>query len=220
MVVRLPFCSHPVCLPMLFRLWAGKGTASPVELAGQMLSTLTKAFPRNDIHVVGDAAYHGRALLVAGTTITTRLPANAALHAPAPPRTGRRGRPAKKGQRLPRLAELAATATWRTLTVHRYGRADTVAIAVIGCLWYGAFGDTAGRAVLAREPDTDTGYDLALFTTDRHSDTERIVERYAQRWSIEPANAASNCSASARPATASPKRSSAPCRSGSSSKPW
>ena len=130
-----------------------------------------------------------QALLVAGTTITTRLPANAALHAPAPPRTGRRGRPAKKGQRLPRLAELAATATWRTLTVHRYGRADTVAIAVIDCLWYGAFGDTAGRAVLAREPDTDTGYDLALFTTDRHSDTERIVERYAERWSIEPANA-------------------------------
>ena len=55
-VVRLPFCSHPVCLPILFRLWAGKGTASPVELAGQMLSLLTKAFPHNDIHLVGDAA--------------------------------------------------------------------------------------------------------------------------------------------------------------------
>ena len=106
-VVRLPFCSHPVCLPILFRLWAGKGTASPVELAGQMLSILTKAFPHNDIHLVGDAAYHGKPLLVPATTITTRLPANAALHTPAPPRTGRRGRPAKKGKRLPRLAELA-----------------------------------------------------------------------------------------------------------------
>jgi hypothetical protein len=188
-VLTLPFCSHPVCLPMLFRLWAGKGAASPVELAGQMLSTLTKAFPHNDIHVVGDAAYHGRPLLVPNTTITTRLPANAALYTPAPPRTGRRGRPAKKGQRLPRLAELATTATWRTLTVHRYGRVDTVAIAVIDCLWYGPFGDTAGRAVLAREPDTYTGYDLALFTTDTHAGLQRIVERYAERWSIEPANA-------------------------------
>jgi len=187
-VVRLPFCSHPVCLPILFRLWAGKGTASPVELAGQMLSPLTKAFPHNDIHLVGDAAYHGKPLLVPATTITTRLPANAALHTPAPPRTGRRGRPAKKGKRLPRLAELAATATWRTVTVTRYGRADTVAIAVIDCLWYGPFGATPGRAVLVREPDT-TGYDLALFTTDTHADLERIVERYADRWSIEPANA-------------------------------
>lgn len=188
-VVRLPFCSHPVCLPILFRLWAGKGTASPVELAGAMLALLRKAFPDNDIHLVGDAAYHGRPLLVAGTTITTRLPANAALHTPAPPPTGRRGRPAKKGDKLPRLADRAGTATWRTLTVHRYGRTDTVAVAVIDCLWYGAFGDTPGRTVLVREPDTTTGYHLALFTTDTHADLERIVERYADRWSIEPANA-------------------------------
>jgi hypothetical protein len=101
-VVRLPFCSHPVCLPILFRLWAGKGTASPVQLAGDMLTVLRKAFPHKRIHLVGDAAYHGGPLLVAGTTLTTRLPANAALSAPAPPRTGRRGRPAKKGKRLPR----------------------------------------------------------------------------------------------------------------------
>jgi DDE superfamily endonuclease len=188
-VVRLPFCSHPVCLPILFRLWAGKGTASPVELAGDMLAMLQKAFPHKQIHAVGDAAYHGGPLLVAGTTITTRLPANAALYQPAPPRTGRRGRPATKGQRLPRLADLAATATWRTVTANRYGRTDTVAIAVIDCLWYGPFGASPGRAVLAREPDTATGYDLALFTTDRDSDTERVVERYADRWSIEPANA-------------------------------
>jgi DDE superfamily endonuclease len=47
-VVRLPFCSHPVCLPILFRLWAGKGTASPVELAGAMLAVLAKAFPQAD----------------------------------------------------------------------------------------------------------------------------------------------------------------------------
>lgn len=188
-VVRLGFCSHPVCLPILFRLWAGKGTASPVELAGAMLTLLTNAFPHKRIHLVGDAAYHGKALLVAGATITTRLPANAALFAPAPPRTGRRGRPAKKGHKLPGLSGLAATATWRTVTAHRYGRTDTVVVAVIDCLWYGAFGSTPGRAVLVREPDTATGCHLALFTTDRHSDLERIVERYAQRWSIEPANA-------------------------------
>jgi hypothetical protein len=188
-VVRLPFCGHPVCLPILFRLWAGKGTASPVQLAGQMLTVLAEAFPHNDIHAVGDAAYHGKPLLVAATTITTRLPANAALFAPAPPPTGRRGRPATKGQRLPRVSGLAATATWRTVTVARYGRLDTVAIAVIEALWYGAFGDTPARAVLVGDPDTPTGHQLALFTTDTHSQPERIVERHAGRWSIEPANA-------------------------------
>ena len=119
-----------------------------------------------------------------------------------PPRTGRRGRPAKKGERLPRLAELATTATWRTVTVTRYGRVDTVVVAVIDCLWYGPFGDTPGRAVLVREPDTPTGYDLALFTTDPDSDTERIVARYADRWSIEPANARLTRSAAARASTA------------------
>ena len=61
------------------------------------------------------------ALLVVGTTITTRLPSNAALYAPAPPRTGRRGRPHKKGHRLGALGELAATATWHTVSLHRNG---------------------------------------------------------------------------------------------------
>jgi hypothetical protein len=36
-VVRLWFCPSPVALPVLFRLWRGKGTASQVELAAQML---------------------------------------------------------------------------------------------------------------------------------------------------------------------------------------
>ena len=43
--------------------------------------------------------------------------------------------------------------------------------------------------MLVREPDTATGYHLALFTTDRDANAERIVERYAERCSIEPANA-------------------------------
>jgi hypothetical protein len=58
---------------------------------------------------------------------------------------------------------------------------------------------TAGRAVLAREPDTTTGYHLALFTTDTHAGLQRIVERYAQRWSIEPANAVGQTTARSRP---------------------
>jgi hypothetical protein len=74
-VVRLPVCSSPVALPVLFRLWRGKGTASQVDLAAQMLTTLTAAFGGRMIHGVGDAAFHGQALIRQGGTWTTRLPA-------------------------------------------------------------------------------------------------------------------------------------------------
>ncbi len=102
----------------------GKGTASPVELAGQLLGLIAAEFPGRLLHGVGDAAYHGKPLLVAGTTWTTRLPANAALYDPAPPRTGRRGRPALKGARLGQPAAVAGSRassqlamTWGALPV-------------------------------------------------------------------------------------------------------
>ena len=188
-VVRLPFTTGPTCLPVLSRLWAGKGTASPVALAGQLLTLLAGAFPDKRIHVVGDAAYHGMPLVVAGTTVTTRLPANAALYGPTPPRTGRRGRPAKKGPRLGSLTDLAATQRWRTASVDRYARVDTVQVATIEALWYGTFADTPGRLVLVRDQDTTAGYDLAVFITDPHATPEQVVARYADRWSMEVANA-------------------------------
>jgi DDE superfamily endonuclease len=187
-VVELPFCSHPVCLPVLLRLWRGKGTASPVRLAGEMISVVAQEFPDRVIHCVGDAAYHGRPLLIAGTTITTRLPVNAVLFAPAPPRTGRRGRPRLKGDRLGRPADVAATAGWRTVVVSRYGRTGTVRVAEKPCIWYGAFGNTEGRVVLVREINDERV--LAIFTTNTDSDTETIVARYAHRWPIETAIAA------------------------------
>jgi hypothetical protein len=170
------------------RLWAGKGTASPVELAGQMLGMVAAEFAGRQVHGVGDAAYHGEPLLVAGTTWTTRLPHNAALFAPAPPRTGRRGRPALKGAKLGRPEALAAAATWRRVTVRRYGRTETVYLAEVACIWYGSFGNTAGRCVLVREVDSTKPYDLALFTTDTVAAVV-VVQRYAVRWSIEPSNA-------------------------------
>jgi hypothetical protein len=187
-VLTVPFCSHPVCLPVLLRLWRGNGTASPVRLAGELISVLAQAFPDRRIHVVGDAAYHGKPLLIAGATITTRLPANAVLYALAPPRTGKRGRPRLKGDRIGGPAQIAATASWRQVTVTRYGRADTVEAATSDAIWYGAFGNTPGRVVLVREPADQKA--LAIFTTDLDSDAEAIVARYAHRWPIETAIAA------------------------------
>ena len=90
-----------------------------------------------------------------------------------------------KGHRLGTPAEIAAAATWRQVTVARYGRRDTVEITVSDSIWYGAFGNTEGRTVLVREPGREKV--LAIFTTDTTSDTETVVTRYADRWPIEVA---------------------------------
>ena len=125
------------------------------------------------------------------TTSTTRLAHNATLYALTPPPTGRRGRPRLKGHRLGKPADLATTATWRTVTVNRYGNLDTIDVARVPCIWYGSFGNTPGQCVLVREPDTSKIYNMALFTLDTQASAEQIVERYSVRWSIEPSNATS-----------------------------
>src|SRR6266542_717281 len=173
----------------LIRLWAGKGSASPVELAGELLSLIAAQFPGRQVHGVGDAAYHGKPLLVPATTWTTRLPANAALYGLAPSRTGRRGRPALKGAKLGKPAAVATDADWEKVTVVRYGRTESVYLAEVACIWYGSFGNAVGRCVLVREEDTARTYDLALFTLDAVATVAQVVQRYAVRWSIEPSNA-------------------------------
>src|SRR5262244_2704252 len=182
-VVALPFCTRPVCLPVLARLvLPGKKVAVAVALVTQ----LAAAFPGRAIHVVADAAYHGPALkqLPASVTWTTRLPANAVLSALAPPRLpGERGRPCLKGLRLGTPAELAAAATWTPVTVRIYGRSHRTDLAARTCLWYGCLHTRTVRVILARNHDSV----LALVTTDPATPAARLIERYAARWSIEQA---------------------------------
>jgi hypothetical protein len=153
-----------VCLPVLLRLWAGKGSDSPVTLGAGLLERIRAAFPDRQVHGVGDAACHGK----------------------APPRTGKRGRPRLKGAKLGKLKDLAAAATWTRTSVYRYGRTETVDLAIIEAIWYGPFANTPGHAVLLREAGSTNAYDLALFTTDTTAPPGQVVERYAVRWSIEP----------------------------------
>jgi hypothetical protein len=189
-VVRLPACPSPVALPVLFRLWRGKGTASQVELAAQMLGKLAATFPGRDVHGTGDAAFHGGPLVIEGTTWTTRLPANAVLYGPAPPRTGKRGRPRVKGGRLGTCAQIAASATWAGTVINAYGHDTPVQVSAADALWYGSFKTVPGRVVLVRDPGSGKPYDLGLFTLDTEADPAAIAERYSWRWPIEPSNAA------------------------------
>ncbi len=188
-VVRLPFLRRPLALPVGFALVCkDTDAASRLSLGRGLVAAVAAAVPGRIVHVVADSAYAGKALrgLPTHITWTTRLRANAALFTPAPPRTGKRGRPRLKGDRLPSLSALAATTAFTPTTVARYGATTTVATAVIGCLWYGAFGTQPVQVILLRDGAT-TGYDIALISTDLTATPAQVVARYAARWSIEVA---------------------------------
>jgi len=193
-LVDLPFLTRPVALPVLFRLWAGKGTATPVQLAVELVQLVAAGFPGRRIEVVTDAAYSSAALrtLPAQVGWTLRLRRTACLHGPTPPRTGRRGRPRQRGQRLGTAAELAALAAFAPAQVHGYGTGHRVELAVVACLWWQPLGTRPCRLVLLRgwHPDrrfAARGYDLALLSTDPTSTPEALIARYAARWAIEVA---------------------------------
>jgi hypothetical protein len=183
-LVDLPFACRPVALPVAARLWRGKATASRAEIALAMVATLARVLDR-PLHVVADAAYHhpGVADLPGAVSWTTRLPTNAALTGPPPPRTGGPGRPRKKGERLGSLTQIGAGARWRTVTVSRYGRHDTAQVAETRCQWHGLWKDLPVRAILLREGSRY--YDLALITTDLTTPAAQVIARYAARWGIE-----------------------------------
>jgi DDE superfamily endonuclease len=190
-VVRLPFCSREVGLPVLARLHLpGKGSGpSKVEMAAGLVTLLALAFPGRTVHVVADAAYHGPALrdLPSSVTWTCRLPRNAVLYDLAPPRTGRRGRPRIKGDRLGTASDIAATAAWATVTVTACGREQVRHVAEVSCLWYGSWHTRPVRLILSRDEDTASRYDLALVTTDPAASPAALVTRYASRRAIEQA---------------------------------
>src|SRR6266540_1006308 len=117
-VVTRPFSCRPTCLPVLFRLWGGKGTTTPVELARTLVGLLARAFPDRSIHLVADAAYHGNPCRTcpngspgppasSATVCSTspRRPPPASGDAPAPRATGSalppRPPPAPPGARPP-----------------------------------------------------------------------------------------------------------------------
>ncbi|MBC8093058.1 MAG: transposase [Pseudonocardia sp.] len=202
-VLTLPILDRPVSLPVAFALWSKGGPTKQVLLA-RLVTRIATTCPDRQIDVVADSHYAGAdgapgaatganrdRGLPAGITLTSRLRANAILNAIATPVPGKGGRPKRIGAKLGTPKQLAAaTTTWITTQVSRYGRTDTVQISDTHCLWYGAYRSREVRVILIREPGskTKTGYDLALITTDLTTPAEQLITRYAARWSIEVAN--------------------------------
>jgi hypothetical protein len=189
-VVTLPYLSRPVALPVLAALAVKGGDRSKPDLARDLVDTLAERFPDRAIHVVGDAAYACGSFAGLGhdMTMTTRARSTAVFADLAPPRTGKRGRPRLKGDRIGTPTDIARSATWKTVTVARYGTTATVQVTERTCLWYGTWRTDPVRVILLRDSARKTptsGYDLALVTTDLDATPEEIIARYAARWSIE-----------------------------------
>jgi DDE superfamily endonuclease len=201
-LVEVPFAKRPVCLPVLARLCPPKAAASKQSIAGELVALVAAAHRDRTVHVVADAWYAGAAGAPGATrgatrerdwptpvTLTSRLRVNAVLHSIAVPMAGKPGRPRRIGARLGTPTDLAAAARWRPATVRRYGRDDTVQVAEYRCLWYGVYRSRTVRVLLVRDraDRAETGYRLALVSTDLTSPADELVARYAARWAIEVA---------------------------------
>jgi hypothetical protein len=191
-LVRLPFVPHRmVCLPVPCRLWQPRRPGhSKLDLACELVGLICQRHPDRQVHLACDGAYAGKALrgLPQGVTVTTRLRADAALYQlPPPRRPGQRGRPRRKGARLAEPIVLAAQTSrvWQQATVACYGKPCTVELHSLVCLWYAVFGARPVRVILVRQPGAPDGYDLALVSTDLAATPAKLVERYADRWSVE-----------------------------------
>lgn len=209
LIVRVPFCSRPLCLPLLFRLWRAdparrgygrrghprKRKADPAypsmpELARELVELAAARHPERELRLLADGAYAAKAMraLPAPVTITTRLKANAALYGfPSPRRSGTRGRPRLKGERLgdPRALADDPAARFRRIRPQGAGCPGALECLTIDCLWYGVFHAQPVRVVIARLPKQKRGYEIALLSTDIRASATEIIERYAQRWAIE-----------------------------------
>ena len=185
-----------VGLPVLFRLFRPKDDAHPdrpsqPELARTLIDMVIKRFPTRVVELVMDGAYATKAWrgLPAHVTVTTRMRANAAVFALAPPRTGKRGRPALKGARLASLTNLAASAVFEPVTITGPdGRSRVEHVWQTTCLWYGPFHTRPIVIMLIRKPDRKDGFDVAIASTDTTATTAELITRYDSRWTIETAH--------------------------------
>jgi hypothetical protein len=109
------------------------GCPGKTALARELVGLLVAALPGRRVSVSADAACRGKPprQMPPDVRFMSRLPANAGLAGPAPPRVGERGRPRLRGPTLGKPADLAAALEWRSTTVARRGEQVTVEAAPV-----------------------------------------------------------------------------------------
>jgi hypothetical protein len=196
-ILKFPFCrDRYFCLPILFRLYLNKKTASRKgkgyrtrpELAVEMLHILCDRLRMLRFHVVADSTYGGKSVLLnlpSNCEMTSRLGLNARLYEEPPRRQpGRHGRPRKRGPRLPTPRKMLGERC-RHLTLNIYGRRDRSRVADRVARLH-AVPDRSVR-VVAVEPVRGGRRMQAFYSTCHQASVKDILTWYAMRWSIEEA---------------------------------
>jgi hypothetical protein len=204
LLAPVPFAGRVWALPFLTvlmpseRYYQGRrrGAKTQTDWKRQGLLQVRRWLPGRRLVCVGDAAYAALELLgrVTGLadpiTMVVRFRLDAALYAPAPPRTpGQRGRPRLKGARLPTLQQVAADprTRWQAHTLGAwYGeRRRRIELVSGTAVWYHCgLPALPLRWVLIRDP-RGKFKTQALLCTDLTASPLQVVKWFVQRWQME-----------------------------------
>lgn len=194
-IVRLPFCpQRSFCLPILFRLYINRQTATRQgwvyrtrpELAVEMLRMLCHRHGDRHFHVVADSTYGGQSVLKhlpANCELTSRLLLDARLYELPPEREeGARGRPRKRGDRLPSPRQMLEGRT-REVRVDIYGRRERSRVAECEACLY-CLPERLVR-IVAVDPLSGGRGKQAFYSTGHEAPAEQVLSGYGMRWSME-----------------------------------
>ena len=204
LLAPIPFAQRIWALPFLSllapseRFSEGKVRAHKTVLdwTRQALRQSRRWLPDRALVFVGDSSYAAIDFLWQMTqlsnpiTMVVRFRMDAALYAPAPPRTqAQKGRPRKKGKRLPTLAQVAAdpqTLWERRVVRYWYGEAQRrIEISSGTAVWFhGGLPPLPIRWVIVRDP-LGKFKTQALLCTDLTVSAKQIVAWFVQRWQLE-----------------------------------
>lgn len=187
----LPFLSVLATTPKVSEA-LGQRHKTVGQLAQQMVLVVRRWLPGIPLKLIGDTAYRivelGLCCRKHGVTLIAPLRLDAALYAPAPPRTsGMLGRPRVKGAALPKLYTLLTQATtWQQMKVRWYDGSDYPLEILTGtAVWYRiGLPVLPVRWVLTRDP-AGKREPRAYFSTDPNQAATVMVQDFIKRWTIE-----------------------------------
>jgi hypothetical protein len=201
LLVPIPWAGRVWALPFLTALAPsarydqehGRRHQTLAAGARQLLRLVRRGGPDRPSVAVADSSYAALDLLAAcqagpqPVTVITRLRLDAALYAPAPPRSPRQvGRPRLKGQRRPTLAAGAddPTTGWPPVTVPDWDGTGERGVEIVSdpAVWYHTGRPPVlVRWVLIRDPH-GTFDTPALLCTDLAGAPEQILAWFVPRW--------------------------------------
>jgi len=204
LLVPIPWAARVWALPFLtvlapserYHQERGQPHKKLTDWARQMLLQVRRWCPKRALVVVADSSFAALELLWSVVCmpqplcLITRLRLDAALYAPAPPRSpGQQGRPRLKGKRLPTLAQALAdpdTPFSRVKVSDWYGEGEReVEFTSDTAVWYHTgLPPVAIRWVLVRDP-LGKFRPQALLCTDLTVAPGQILAWFVLRWRLE-----------------------------------